>query len=65
MKILRKKESYVKVSYNKLWYLMLDKTMNKTNPKKVNGISITITKFAKGENVTTDILIRIYKILDF
>ncbi|HZK57306.1 MAG TPA: Cro/Cl family transcriptional regulator [Clostridia bacterium] len=65
MKVLRKKESYVKVSYNKLWYLMLDKTMNKTNPKKVNGINITITKFAKGKNVTTDILIRIYKILDF
>lgn len=53
------------ISYNKLWHLMLDKKMNKQDLKKIAGISTaTIAKLGKGENITTDILIKICKALD-
>lgn len=55
----------VKISYNKLWHLMLDKKMNKADLKKATGISTaSIAKLGKGENVTTDILVKICKALD-
>ena len=55
----------VKISYNKLWHLMLDKNMKKADLKRATGISTaTIAKLDKGQNVTTDILIRICKALD-
>ena len=53
------------ISYNKLWHLLLDKKMNKQDLKRVTGISTaSIAKLGKGENVTTDILLRICKSLD-
>lgn len=53
------------VSYNKLWHLLLDKKMNKQNLKKATGISTaSIAKLSKGENVTTDVLLKICKTLD-
>ena len=53
------------VSYNKLWHLMLDKKMNKQDLKKATGISTaSIAKLGKGENITTDVLIKICKALD-
>lgn len=53
------------VSYNKLWHLMLDKKMNKQDLKKATGISTaSIAKLGKGENITTDILVKICKALD-
>jgi DNA-binding Xre family transcriptional regulator len=55
----------VRISYNKLWHLMLDKQMNKTDLKKATGISTaSIAKLGKGENVTTDILVKICGALD-
>lgn len=47
-------------SYNKLWKLLIDKGMNKQDLKRISGISSTsIAKLGKGENVMTDILLRI------
>lgn len=55
----------MKISYTRLWHLMLDKKMNKADLKRITGISTaTIAKLDKGQNVTTDILVRICKALD-
>ena len=48
------------VSYKKLWKLLIDKDMKKMDLAKEAKISgNTITKMSKGENVTTDILVKI------
>lgn len=53
------------LSYNKLWKLMIDKNINKTDLHDITGLSTTtITKLANGENVTTDVLERICKALE-
>ena len=50
----------MKISYNKLWHLMLDKKMSKRELRDRTGISTaSIAKLGKGENVTTDVLVRI------
>ena len=50
----------MRFSYNKLWKLLIDKGMNKQDLKRVSGLSSTcIAKLGKGENVTTDVLLRI------
>lgn len=53
------------LSYNKLWKLLIDKDMNKTDLRKLTGIGqATLAKLSKGENVTTDVLERICKVLN-
>ena len=53
------------ISYNKLWKLLIDKNMNRKDLKRVSGISTTsIAKLGKGENITTDVLLKICKALD-
>lgn len=53
------------ISYNKLWKLLIDKNMNKQDLKKVSNISsASIAKLGKGENITTDVLLRICKALN-
>ena len=53
------------ISYNKLWHLLIDKKMNKQDLKRASGISTaSIAKLGKGENITTDVLIKICKALD-
>jgi len=53
------------ISYNKLWHLLLDKKMTKQDLRKATGISTaSIAKLGKGENLTTDILLKICKALD-
>lgn len=53
------------ISYNKLWHLMLDKNMNKQDLRKAAGISTaSIAKLGKGENITTDVLVKICKSLN-
>jgi DNA-binding Xre family transcriptional regulator len=47
-------------SYNKLWKLLIDKKMNKQNLRELTGISTaSIAKLVKGENITTDVLLKI------
>ena len=52
------------LSYNKLWKLLIDKKINKTQLHEKTGLSkSTITKLAKGENVNTEVLVRICQFL--
>lgn len=53
------------LSYNRLWKLIIDKGMNKTDLRIKTGMSqATLAKLSKGENVTTDVLERICKVLN-
>lgn len=53
------------LSYNNLWKLIIDKGMNKTDLRIRTGMSqATLAKLSKGENVTTDVLERICKVLN-
>lgn len=53
------------INYNKLWKLLIDKNMNKQDLRKATGISsASIAKLGKGENITTDVLLRICVALD-
>ncbi|ENY93207.1 XRE family transcriptional regulator [Hungatella hathewayi 12489931] len=55
----------MKFAYNKLWKLLIDKNMNKQGLKKITGISsASIAKLGKGENITTDVLLKICEALD-
>lgn len=52
-------------SYNNLWKLLIDKNMNKQDLRKITGISsASIAKLGKGENVNTEVLLRICKALN-
>lgn len=53
------------LSYNKLWKLLIDKGMNKNELRQLSGVSTTsIAKLGKGENITTDVLVKICIALD-
>ena len=53
------------ISYNKLWKLLIDKNMNKQALREASGISsASIAKLGKGENITTEVLLRICGALD-
>ena len=50
----------MRISYNKLWKLLIDRNMKKQDLKRITGISATcIAKIGRGENITTDVLVRI------
>ena len=54
----------MKLSYKKLWVMLVERDMKKTEFAKKAGISsASLAKLGKGANVTTDILIRIYEAL--
>lgn len=55
----------MRISYNKLWKLLIDKNMKRKDLQGVAGISsASIAKLGKGENITTDVLIKICEALD-
>ena len=55
----------MRISYNKLWKMLIDKEMQKRDLQELAGISsASIAKLGKGENITTDILLKICKVLD-
>lgn len=55
----------MKMSYKKLWKLLIDRNMNRTALRKAAGISSSsLAKLGKDENVTTDVLLRICRALD-
>lgn len=48
------------ISYKKLWHLLIDKEMNKTELQRKAGITwAAMSKLSKGENVNTEVLIKI------
>ena len=53
------------ISYIPLWKLLIDKKMNKKDLRLSAGVSTAvIAKLGKGENVTTDVLLKICNALD-
>ena len=48
------------VSYKKLWKLLIDKEMNKTELRKASGITTSaLAKLGKNEDVNTQVLTKI------
>ena len=53
------------LSYNKLWKLLIDKGMTKTEMRLKADISTTtLAKLGKNETVSMEVLLRIFKVLD-
>jgi len=53
------------ITYKKLFKLLIDRDMNRQDLKKLCGLSsASIAKLGKGENITTDVLVRICEGLD-
>ncbi len=53
------------VSYDKLWKLLIDKRMNKTELRlKTDMSTSTLAKMGKNETVSMDVMLRICKVLD-
>lgn len=54
----------MEISYNKLWKLLIDKNMNKIDLQKLSRVSsASIAKLTKGENITTNVLLKICEAL--
>ena len=55
----------MRISYNKLWKMLIDKEMKKSDLKEQAGISsASLAKLGKGENITTDVLLKICESMD-
>ncbi len=48
----------MRISYNKLWKMLIDKNMKKSDLKEKAGISsASLAKLGKGSNITTGVLL--------
>lgn len=55
----------MRISYNKLWKMLIDKNMKKSDLIEKAGISsASLAKLGKGDNITTDVLLRICEVMD-
>ena len=55
----------MKLSYNKLWKLLIDKEMTKTEMRLKADISTTtLAKLGKNETVSMEVLLKICKVLE-
>jgi putative transcriptional regulator len=55
----------MKISYNKLWKMLIDKNMKRKDLMEVAGISsASVAKLGRGDNIQTDVLLRICEALD-
>ena len=55
----------MRISYNKLWKMLIDKNMKKSDLTEKAGISsASLAKLGKGDNITTDVLLRICEVMD-
>ena len=53
------------VCYDKLWKILIDKGMNRTDLKEMAGISFNVlAKMGKGENVSMESLYRVCLVLN-
>lgn len=53
------------LSFNKLWKLLIDKNLKKSDLHELTGLSqSTIAKLTRGENVNTDVLEKICNVLN-
>ena len=54
-----------KITYKPLFKLLIDRNMTRTDLKRLTGISPgCLAKLGKGDNLTTDVLVRICNSLD-
>ena len=54
----------MRVSYNKLWHLLLDRRLKKMELKKLTGISATtLANMSRDKNVSLDVLLRVCDVL--
>lgn len=50
----------MRVSYKKLWKMLIDRDMSKTDLRLLAGISSTsLAKLGKDESVTTNVLVKV------
>lgn len=55
----------MKISYDKLWKLLIDKKMNKTKLRIAAGVSCgTVAKLGKGELISSESMLKICKALN-
>ena len=55
----------MKISYKKLWHLLIDRDMKKQDLRKSAGIApASLAKLSKGDTVTTDTLEKICRALN-
>jgi DNA-binding Xre family transcriptional regulator len=55
----------MQISYKKLWKLLIDRDMTKQQLKEQAGVSsASIAKLGRGDNITTDVLLRICESLN-
>ena len=55
----------MRISYNPLWKMLIDMGMNKKELRELSGISTaSMAKLGRGDNITTDVLLRICAALD-
>lgn len=53
------------ISYDKLWKMLIDKKMNKTQLRMESGISSnSLAKLGKNEPVNLDVLLKICEVLN-
>ena len=56
---------FMSVSYKKLWKILIDRDMSKTELRLRSGISsVSLAKLGKDENLTTAVLVKICHALD-
>ena len=55
----------MRISYNKLWKMLIDKNMKKSDLREKAGISsASLAKLGKGDNIFTVVLLRICEVMD-
>lgn len=57
---IKRRKTNMRMSYNRLWKLLIDKNLKKSDLRKIAGVSASsLAKLGKGENVTTDVILKI------
>ena len=55
----------MRISYNKLWKMLIDKNRKTSDLREKAGISsASLAKIGKGDNITTEVLLRICEEMD-
>ena len=55
----------MKISYNNLWKLMIDKELNKSELREITGIGTnTLAKLSKNQPVSMEVLMKVCEKLD-
>lgn len=55
----------MRISYRPLWVLLAQREMTKKDLREISGISTaSLAKLGKGENLTTDVLLKICEALN-